>query len=112
MFCRKIRPRPVARMGSGYMPFRDGTGPKGKGRGHGRGRGLGMVQGRRLSSQKQLAQTAAITINSEKCIGCGKCVSVCPTGALSLADGKVKLDQVRCKGCRACVDACPTGAIT
>lgn len=92
------------------MPFGDGTGPRGRGR----GRGLGMGRGRRngLSTQGRSAQAAVIAIDAEKCVGCGKCVSVCPTDALSLADGRAKLTQARCKGCRICVSSCPTGAIS
>jgi len=96
------------------MPFGDGTGSRGKGRGLGRGRGLVIGRGRALglSTRGNSEQTAVITIDSKKCIGCGNCISVCPTGALSIVHEKAKLDQLRCRNCRACVAACPTGAIT
>ena len=92
------------------MPFGDGTGP----RGGGRGRGLGMGRGRGMGrfAQGGATQSAIITINAEKCVGCSQCVSTCPTGALSIVEGKAILDQARCRGCRVCVSACPTGAIT
>ncbi|MFX0009255.1 MAG: glycyl-radical enzyme activating protein [Candidatus Hermodarchaeota archaeon] len=44
---------------------------------------------------------------SEKCIGCGSCVAVCPNNALQLIDGKVIRDQARCTVCGQCVNACP-----
>jgi len=53
-----------------------------------------------------------IRMNAEQCTGCGACVEICPTGAISLIDGLAIFDQARCTQCRACVDACPVGAIT
>ncbi len=53
-----------------------------------------------------------ITIDTERCTGCGACVEVCPTGALYLVDGKAMVDETRCRECEACLAACPTGAIT
>ena len=105
---------PSSEKRSGQMPFGDGTGSRRKGRGLGRGRGLGMGRGRALglSTRGNSEQTAVITIDSKKCTGCGTCISVCPTGALSIVNEKAKLDQLRCRNCRACVAACPTGAIT
>jgi NADPH-dependent glutamate synthase beta subunit-like oxidoreductase/ferredoxin len=50
----------------------------------------------------------------EACTGCGKCVGVCPTGALSLdrnAPHGVRLDQDACTRCGLCVHACPHDAI-
>jgi len=32
-----------------------------------------------------------ITINEEKCTGCGVCIPDCPEGALQLIDGKARL---------------------
>ena len=45
------------------------------------------------------------------CITCGKCVKVCPMGALTL-DEKIAFNAARCIGCGLCADACPTGALT
>jgi NAD-dependent dihydropyrimidine dehydrogenase PreA subunit len=52
-----------------------------------------------------------ITIDAEKCTGCGACLEVCPTGALYLVDGKASVDMGLCRECEVCLDACPTGAI-
>lgn len=53
-----------------------------------------------------------ISINLERCNGCGVCVEICPTGAVYLVDGKAAVDQKLCCDCQACVAACPTEAIT
>ena len=52
-----------------------------------------------------------ITIDTERCDGCGACVEVCPTGALYLVAGKAAMDGTLCRQCEACLTACPNGAI-
>ena len=44
------------------------------------------------------------------CIGCGKCVPVCPFGALSLVDRKAVCNTA-CTLCGACVPVCPVNAL-
>lgn len=54
-----------------------------------------------------------ININSEKCNGCGLCVSACHEDAIGMVDGKAKLlRDDYCDGLGDCLPACPTGAIT
>lgn len=50
---------------------------------------------------------------TDSCIGCGECVEsrLCFVGALSLADGRARIDQTICRGCGRCVESCPNGAV-
>ncbi len=45
------------------------------------------------------------------CIGCGRCVSVCPSSALSLKDGKAVVDPEKCILCGYCSPGCPMFAL-
>jgi ferredoxin len=54
-----------------------------------------------------------ISINEEKCNGCGLCVPGCPEGALQIIEGKARLvSDLFCDGLGACIGECPEGAIT
>lgn len=59
-----------------------------------------------------------ITIDIEKCQGCGDCVDNCPNTVLSVVeeDGKkyamVTGDPDECIGCLSCESSCEEGAIT
>jgi electron transfer flavoprotein alpha subunit len=52
-----------------------------------------------------------ITIDLERCVGCGSCVPACPFGLLEIVDDKVQLKE-GCTLCGACVDACSYEAIS
>ena len=51
-------------------------------------------------------------IDLKKCIGCGRCLAVCPVEAISLVKDKAVIDQDRCVFCGACMQACPQAAIS
>jgi electron transfer flavoprotein alpha subunit/NAD-dependent dihydropyrimidine dehydrogenase PreA subunit len=51
-----------------------------------------------------------LTVDLEKCTGCGTCVFACPFGAIDVVDGKAKVYD-SCVDCGACVDQCPEGAL-
>jgi len=66
----------------------------------------------------QRNEHGAIVADTEKCIGCGTCASVCPFGVLRLNPNTGKI--LKCDLCferladglePACVTACPKGAI-
>lgn len=55
----------------------------------------------------------AISINEESCIGCGRCITICPFAILIKSEDKhPKVDKIeRCIECGHCVAVCPTSAV-
>ena len=45
------------------------------------------------------------------CISCRRCIVSCEDEALSLVDGKIKIDHERCTTCGECIKACPTTSL-
>ena len=53
---------------------------------------------------------APLEVNRDKCAGCGACMKIgCP--AISLRDGKAKIDPTLCIGCKVCTQMCRLGAL-
>jgi len=57
---------------------------------------------------------APVEVNTDRCSGCGICVSICYYGAAQLKEIEDKLisitDTFKCKSCGMCVVACPSNA--
>ena len=47
----------------------------------------------------------------EKCIGCGKCASICPSGAIEMVGGRPAWTKSKCLKCCGCINRCPVSAI-
>lgn len=58
-------------------------------------------------------KTVSIKINSKKCVGCSKCISVCPGNLIyKNEDGKAYIKYEKdCWGCTACLKECEVSAI-
>lgn len=52
-----------------------------------------------------------LTIDAEKCIGCGVCEDQCAFGAIAVVDGVAEVND-KCTLCGNCVDNCEPGALS
>lgn len=66
-------------------------------------RPLAALITRQLASRPRVVQA--------RCMGCGACVTVCPTGAARLQDGKAWIDRRHCIRCMCCHEACRYDAV-
>ncbi|HON18274.1 MAG TPA: [Fe-Fe] hydrogenase large subunit C-terminal domain-containing protein [Salinivirgaceae bacterium] len=53
----------------------------------------------------------ALTVNPEKCFGCTHCMSICPTEAIRVRNGKALIYEHKCIDCGMCYRVCPAKAI-
>jgi pyruvate formate lyase activating enzyme len=65
------------------------------------------------SNPESIYPSYQIKVVQEKCRGCGECLKVCKTGALSHDENhQIVFDYSKCNQCLDCVDACHHKAIT
>lgn len=69
-----------------------------------------IISRRPCALLKYVKHNGPITADSDKCIGCKSCMKIgCP--AISIVDGKVKIDATLCTGCGVCSQLCKLGAL-
>lgn len=51
-----------------------------------------------------------VTWRESDCISCGVCVKACRSGAISMDNGKISVDNDKCNFCGRCCKSCPTNA--
>ncbi|MGC8936377.1 MAG: DUF362 domain-containing protein [Candidatus Methanomethylicaceae archaeon] len=56
--------------------------------------------------------THGLSINYEKCTGCGKCVEACSFSAMRMEGGRPVRDEEKCMYCNTCMFCCEQDAIT
>lgn len=52
-----------------------------------------------------------VEIDLDRCVGCGRCVELCPSRALALENERARVVRDVCIGCDHCAAACPTEAV-
>ncbi len=53
----------------------------------------------------------ALEIDEDLCIGCSRCMKICPTEAIRISGGKAYFQEHRCIDCGKCLESCPVDAI-
>lgn len=72
---------------------------------------LSMGCSSRATKQRMHADMKPTLVSEQKCIGCGRCVAICPVNAIRLHDGIAHFDIDKCVGCAECLSICPEYAI-
>ena len=72
---------------------------------------IGMGGGSRAGKMEMHAQGKP-SVETDNCVGCGKCAKICAHGAPVVTDKKCRIDHEKCVGCGRCIAVCPKDAIT
>ncbi|MBP2643203.1 MAG: 4Fe-4S protein [Firmicutes bacterium] len=65
-----------------------------------------------MVKHKYLKNVVSLNMNTEKCIGCGMCLEVCPHNVFRMDAGKACIQKRdSCMECGACVRNCPAEAL-
>lgn len=59
---------------------------------------------------KKEQHATKLVVDQDKCIGCGKCGTVCPEKAITVSDQKAGIAGEQCIGCGECLTVCPVKA--
>lgn len=57
------------------------------------------------------AHKVQILWDAKKCLGCGTCVSSCPSQAIAQKERTISIDAISCSECRTCIAVCPGHAL-
>ena len=69
-----------------------------------------IISRRPCALLKYVKHKAPLAVENEKCIGCKACMKIgCP--AISMVEGKAKIDPTLCVGCGVCAQLCKVGAL-
>lgn len=66
-----------------------------------------------MKNYKYIQNVAEISLDSDSCIGCRSCMTVCPHGVFDIKEKRaVIINRNDCMECGACGQNCPVSAIT
>ncbi len=69
-----------------------------------------IISRRPCALLKYVKHKAPLTVDTEKCVGCKSCMKIgCP--AISIVDGKARIDATQCVGCGICQQLCRLDAL-
>ena len=69
-----------------------------------------IISRRPCALLKYVKHKAPLAVETDKCVGCKACMKIgCP--AISIVDGKAKVDATQCVGCGVCEQLCKFGAL-
>ena len=69
-----------------------------------------IISRRPCALLKYVKHKKPLTVDEDKCVGCKACMKIgCP--AISIVDGKAKVDATQCVGCGVCEQLCKLGAL-
>lgn len=64
----------------------------------------GKIGNKKIRIKGSISRQIIKAINKYlNCFGCGACVGSCPVGAISMAEGKLKIDMEKCTKCESCL---------
>ena len=63
------------------------------------------------SLAKSLVEAKEYQVFRSICVSCGKCIDICGAGAITIVEGKARIDESKCIRCGYCFGTCPQFAI-
>ena len=71
---------------------------------------IGMGCGSR-AGKMEMHSAGKPSVHRDDCIHCGACARGCAHGAISFPEKKAQIDHARCVGCGRCIGVCPVDAV-
>ncbi len=76
------------------------------------GAGTGIVLVNAGLAQKESGEKPKHkTLVTQSCLGCGGCIAICPTSAIRVIPGGIKVKDDLCVSCGYCQTSCPVDGI-